>query len=118
MLTYDFMNDTRTSAELVLNWEKKQFPVKVEFDVDKIVMENAAKELKGQTGFAWQSYVSAVNYAVQNKVNYDEALTWADRAVLFNNSFVTLSTKANLQRAMGKTDDADKTMAGALAIAN
>src|ERR1043165_9678767 len=31
MLTYDFINSTRTSSELVLNWEKKQFPVKIEF---------------------------------------------------------------------------------------
>ena len=38
ILTYDFINVNRTSAELVLNWEKKQFPVKIKFDVDKIVM--------------------------------------------------------------------------------
>ncbi len=31
MLTYDFINLTKNSAELVLNWEKKQFPVKIEF---------------------------------------------------------------------------------------
>ena len=51
MLTYDFINDTKTSSELVLDWEKKQFPVKIEFDVDKIVMANAAEELKGPVGF-------------------------------------------------------------------
>ena len=41
MLTYDFKDLTKTSAELDLNWEKKQFPVKVEFDVDAIVMTPA-----------------------------------------------------------------------------
>src|ERR1043165_5583575 len=49
MLTYDFINSTRTSSELVLNWEKKQFPVKIEFDVDNIVLANATEELKGPT---------------------------------------------------------------------
>src|SRR5689334_22531682 len=38
LLTYDFINVSKNSAELVLNWEKKQFPVKIEFAVDSIVM--------------------------------------------------------------------------------
>ena len=54
LLTYDFSNATKNSAELDLNWEKKQFPVNIEFDVDNIVMANATEELKGPTGFNWQ----------------------------------------------------------------
>src|SRR5688572_7827101 len=38
LLTYDFINTTKTSADMVLNWEKKQLPVKIEFAVDDIVM--------------------------------------------------------------------------------
>ena len=79
MLTYDFINDTKTSAELVLNWEKKQFPVKIEFDVDKIVMDNATEQLKNTVGFSWQGYSSAANYALQNNVNLDQALIWANQ---------------------------------------
>jgi tetratricopeptide (TPR) repeat protein len=116
MLTYDFINSTKTSSELVLNWEKKQFPVKIEFDVDKIVMENAAAELKSAKGFNWQSYASAANYAVQNKTNYDQALKWADQAVTMNNSFPTLSAKSNVLKGMGKTEEADKIMNDAIAI--
>src|SRR6185312_14736631 len=41
LLTYDFRDVSRNSAELVLSWEKKQFPVKIEFAVDDIVMANA-----------------------------------------------------------------------------
>jgi hypothetical protein len=50
LLTYDFINTTKTSADLVLNWEKKQFPVKIEFDVDNIVMANAAGRIKKHYG--------------------------------------------------------------------
>jgi len=91
MLTYDFINDTKNSAELVLNWEKKQFPVKVEFDVDKIVMDNAAEQLKNTVGFTWQGFASAANYALQNKVNYEQGLQWANQAVAMNNSFNTIA---------------------------
>lgn len=118
MLTYDFINSTKTSSELVLNWEKKQFPVKIEFDVDQIVMNNAAEELKGPIGFNWQGFNSAANYAIQNKVNLEQASKWADQAIAQNKGFATLSTKANLLRAMGKTADADKIMTDAVAIAN
>jgi len=117
MLTYDFINLTKTSAELVLNWEKKQFPVKIEFDVDKIVLNNAAEELKGPAGFNWQGYNSAANYALQNKTGYEQALQWSDQAVAQNPSFNTLSTKGNLLRAMGKMADADTMMNKAMAIA-
>jgi len=118
MLTYDFINDTKNSSELVLNWEKKQFPVKIEFDVDNIVLANAVEELKGQKGFSWQGYASAANYALQNKTNYEQALKWIVQAIGMNNSFSTLSVKANILKAMGKTEEADKMMNDAIAIAN
>jgi len=115
MLTYDFMNNTKTSSELVLNWEKKQFPVKIEFAVDDIVMANAAEELKGAKGFNWQGPWSAANYALQNKTSYDQALKWSDQAIAANGNFLTRSTKANILTAMGKKDDADKIMNDAIA---
>jgi tetratricopeptide (TPR) repeat protein len=108
LLTYDFSNITKNSAELDLNWEKKQFPVKVEFDVDNIVMSNAEKELKGAIGFTWQGYASAANYAIQNKTNYDQALKWIDKAIALNTNFNTLTVKSNLLTAMGKTAESEK----------
>lgn len=117
MLTYEFINSSKNSSEMVLNWEKKQLPVKIEFAVDEIVMSNAAEELKGPKGFNWQGYTSAANYAVQNKVNYDQALTWIDQAIAQNKAFATLSVKANLLRTSGKNDEADKIMEDAVAIA-
>ena len=117
LLTYDFINTSKTSAELVLNWEKKQFPVKIEFDVDRIVLNNAAEELKGPTGFNWQGFASAANYALQNKTDYDQALKWIDQAIAQNNAFATLSVKSNILKAQGKTAEADTIMNKAFAIA-
>jgi TolA-binding protein len=116
MLTYDFINNTKNSSELVLNWEKKQFPVKIEFAVDDIVLANAAEELKGPKGFNWQGYASAANYALQNKTNYEQALKWIDQAIAQNNAFSTLSIKSNLLKAMGKAEEADKIMNDAIAV--
>ena len=117
MLTYDFINDTKTSAELVLNWEKKQLPVKIEFDVDKIVMDNAAEQLKNSIGFTWQGFNSAANYALQNNVSLEQGLKWANQAVTMNSNFTTLSTQANLLKQTGKTEEADKIMNNAMQVA-
>jgi hypothetical protein len=117
LLTYDFINTTKSAAELVLNWEKKQLPVKIEFDVDKIVMANAAEELKGPIGFNWQGFSSAANYALQNNVNHEQALKWIDQAITQNRNFTTLNIKSGLLKQAGKTEEADKLMTEALAVA-
>lgn len=116
MLTYDFQNLTKNSAELVLNWEKVQFPVKIEFAVDDIVLANAAAELKGPTGFGWQGYSSAAAYALANKVAYDQAMTWVDHAVSIDANFTDLHTKAGLLKAMGKATEAGTVMKDALKV--
>jgi hypothetical protein len=117
MLTYDFINVQKSSAELVLNWEKKQFPVKIEFAVDEIVMANAAQELKGPLGFNWQGFSSAANYALQNNVNLDQALVWIDQALSQNKNFQTLQVKSGLLRKMEKIPEADKLNTESIAIA-
>ncbi len=109
-LTYDVTNISRTSGELVLNWEKKQFPVKIEFDVDAIVAANAAEELKGPTGFSWQGFNSAAAYLLQNNHNLEQALAWSETAVAQNNSFSTLRVKAGILTAMGKEAEGSKIM--------
>lgn len=116
-LTYDFINLDKNSAELVLNWEKKEFPVRIEFAVDDIVMANAAEELKGTTGFSWQGYSSAANYAFQNNINQEQALTWIDQAIAQNRSFSTLIVKANLLQQTGKDTEADKVREEAMTVA-
>lgn len=117
MLTYDFINTSKTAAELVLNWEKKQLPVKIEFDVDNIVMANATEELKGPVGFTWQGFSSAANYALQNKVNTEQALRWIEQAIAQNRNFNTLNIKSGLLKHAGKTEEADKLTTEAIAIA-
>ncbi len=115
-LTYDFMNLKKNSAELVLNWEKKQFPVHIEFAVDDIVMANAAEELKSTAGFSWQGFASAAGYAQQNNVNLEQGLQWAERAVTMNKSFNTLIAKAGLLEALNREEEAKPVRTEAMAM--
>ena len=118
LLTYDFQNVTKNSAELDLNWEKMQFPVKIGFDVDKIVMNNATQELKSTAGFTWQGYAFAANYALTNKItaDYDQALKWLEQAIGQSANFTDLSIKSALLKEMGKAAEADATKKDAVAV--
>ena len=63
----------------------------------------------------WQS---AAQFCADNKVNLEEALVWADKAikepfrgaVLGHEDFSTLQTKAAVLSAMGRESEADATM--------
>lgn len=117
LLTFDFINLTKNTAELVLNWEKKQFPVSIEFAVDEIVMANAEQELKGPVGFTPQGLVSAANYAFQNNTHHEKAMMWIDQALARNNTFATKQIKAGLLRQAGKAAEGDKLLQDALTTA-
>jgi len=111
------MNMDKNSAELVLNWEKKQFPVSIKFAVDELVLANATQELKGSAAFTWQGYASAAAYTLQNKVGMDQGLVWIDQAIAQEQRFGTLIVKAGLLKATGKADESEKIRKEALTVA-
>lgn len=115
LLTYDFINLTKNSGELVLNWEKKQFPVKIEFAVDQIVMANAKDELRSSTGFNVQGPISAAQYSLNNNTDLEQGLKWINTAVAAApTNFGALQVKSGILSKMGKTEEADKMMKDAL----
>ncbi|MEZ4721738.1 MAG: DUF2911 domain-containing protein [Flavobacteriales bacterium] len=117
-LTYDFVNIDRTSATLVLDWEKKRFPVTIKFDVDEIVMENARQELKGTVGFSWEGYQSAAQYALQNGYSkLEEALAWSNTALQLNPAFNTYNLNAQILEKLGKTEEANAAREQSLIVA-
>lgn len=104
-LTFDFVDIDNTGATAVLDWEKKRFPFKVEFDVHEIVLANARNELRSTTGFGWQGFTSAANYCVQNNINHEEALGWIDQAIANTRNFNTVFVKAQLEEQMSTGGD-------------
>ncbi len=101
-LTFDFVDIDDKSATIVLDWEKKRFPINVVFDVHEIVLANARNELRSLPGFGWQGYMSAARFCVQNNINHEEALIWIDKAIANTKNFNTVFVKAQLVEQMGK----------------
>lgn len=109
-LTYDFISLDKTSATAVLDWEKKRIPFKIEFEVDKIVIANAENELRNFTGFFWQGPLSAAQYCLNNNIDLDRGLTWADQSIAMQKNFNNLSVKAQILAKQGKSSESAKIM--------
>jgi hypothetical protein len=101
----DSYNQSATSAVASLVWGKKSIPFKIEVDVHNIVIANIKNELRDVQGFFWQAPNQGALYCLNNNLELEQGLQWADQAVQTNKNFITLSTKAGLLAKSGKTDD-------------
>ena len=114
LLTYDVIDHTPNSATIALSWEKKQIPVKVEVDVHEIVLASMRDELRSTPGFTWQGWNTAANYCLNNNINHEEAITFADNAIQRGGGFPALATKSGLLIQLDRGDEAEKLMANAM----
>ena len=117
-LTYDFINLSKNSATVVLNWEKKQFPFKVEYAVDKLVINNAKNMLRSTAGFGFQGPLSAAQYCLQNNLETEQGIKWVDQAIAANPNFNGYFIKSGLLTKQGKTNEASKLNDKAVELAN
>ncbi len=118
-MTYGFDDRLPSSAIGFVQWENKRIPFKIEVpNVNDIYVTQLRKQLQSWPGFDYQSWQSAAQFCADNKVNLDEALVWADKAIkepfrgaaLGHEDFSTLQTKAAVLTAMGRESEADATM--------
>ncbi len=116
-LSYDFIDRGSKSLTAALKWDTVSVPFKIEYDVNKIVVDNARAELKGLAGFG-QGYNQAASYCLNNNYNLDEAMTWIDQSIGNGKSFLNLSVKSGLLAKQGKNDESGKLMEEALTLAN
>jgi hypothetical protein len=121
-LKYEFTDQTPNSATVNLQWEKLSIPFKVEIDPIKTQLASFRSELRTDKGFNWQTWDQAAQWSLQNGVNLEQALQWADSASGSsfggNNNFQPMATKAGILAKMGRTAEADAIMKTALPLGN
>jgi tetratricopeptide (TPR) repeat protein len=114
-LNYSFENPSAKSVEVVMHWEKIKVPINIEIG-NNAAAAHFKKELEGLAKFFWQPWNQAANYAYQNNLDVDEALTWVNRSIEINKNFQNLWTKSNLLEKKGNTAEAEKLRTDAWAI--
>jgi len=109
-LTYGFEGRLRASAIAYLRWEKKQFSFKIEVpNANELYVNKMRDDLRSYAGFDYQNWMNAARFCVQNKVNLEEALVWADAAVnppIGQENFNSLQTKASVLTALNRESEA------------
>lgn len=114
-LTYDFEDRQKSSAAAYLQWENKKVAFKIEIpNVNDIYLASLRNELRSSPGFDSQNWMNAAQFCLNNKINLEEALTWADNAVslpfIGRENFNSLSTKASILEALNRNAEAKATM--------
>jgi tetratricopeptide (TPR) repeat protein len=118
-LTYGFDDRRLESAVAVLQWEKQRVALKIDVpDSLQLYVDQIRKDLLGWPGFSYENWQNAAQFCADHKINLNEALVWADKAISepFRNAaqgrkdFYTLRTKSAVLRAMGRDQDADGVM--------
>src|SRR3954470_398091 len=113
-LEYEFEDLTADSATLTLKWEKLAVPVKIAVSPETTVA-NLRGQMRGDAQYQWQPPMQAANFCLTHKINLDEALKWVNLSIQNEERFETLSTKADVLKAMNKPDEAKKTWEQAIA---
>jgi hypothetical protein len=99
-LTFAFSDQTKTGATVALLWEKLKIPFKVEADYNNLQLESFRRELRSEKSFnpGWQSFNQAAQFCLQNNINLEEGMKWAEDALnspfYGEKNFVPMSTKA------------------------
>lgn len=112
-LEYTFDEVKPDSALATLRWEKLAVPFRISVDVKGIVLRSIKNQLRNTGGFTWAGYDEAANWCLDNNYNLEEALKWEDTSILNEERFENLETKSRIYDAMGRKEDAQKTLARA-----
>ena len=112
MLTYDFDDVSKNKATISLSWEKKRIPISIEVDTDEVVVASLKDSLRSTPGFRYQNIINAVNYLLDNNIELELALEWAEISI--NRPFIgrrnqeTLDLKARVLEKLGRNDEASE----------
>ncbi len=98
---------TENSAQVNIRWDKVSVPFTVEVkDVKALALEKARKSLAAAKPDDWQMRAQAANFALQNKLNTEEAMQWLDQSIKIRENFNNVGLKARTLAEQGKTAEA------------
>jgi len=115
-LTFEFDDRQLDTARAVLHWEHLRVPFRISVpNLTELYYQTMTMELTGSTGFNFQNWVQASQWAAQQDAYHEDAVAWAEAAVTANASFQTISNKAQVLNQVGRGEEAMETLDQAMA---
>lgn len=120
-LTYEFVDRQPESVTVALLWEHVKLPFKIEVpNMKQLYVNKMRSELQDDIGFDHRNWAAAAAWCVQNDVNLEEALAWADYAIsgafIGQEDFQTLQTKSMVLQKLNRTAEANQCMEKAIQL--
>ena len=101
VLTYEFEEVGIDQGVVVLKWEKKKFPFRIETDTKSLVLTQFRTKLSKLNDP--KQYLNAAAYCLNNNTNHEEAINWVDKSIeASGKNFNNLTLKGGL---LYKKDD-------------
>ncbi len=91
----------RTTANVVLSWEKTSIRFKVEQEVKDIVLAEI-KEKTAKPDCTADTYFDAADYYYENNIDLPSALAWAEKVVAADKKYWTYQLRARILAKMGQ----------------
>jgi len=116
-LTYDFDQVKPDSTVVEMEWERVAVPFKVSVDVHDDVQASLKKQLRSLAQYTWISWDDAANYFLAEKVDLNDALTYANKSIENEDRYDNELTKSKVLLALDRKDEAAAAEKKALALA-
>jgi tetratricopeptide (TPR) repeat protein len=117
-LTYDFDQLKPDSAVVEMAWEKIAVPFKVSVNVHEVVEASLKKQLRNLSQYTWMSWDDAANYLLAEKIDFDDALKYANKSIENEDRYDNELTKSKALTALNRKDEAATAQKKALDMAN
>ena len=117
-LEYEFEDLKADSVVVTMKWEKLAVPFRVSVTDAETIVPHIRNQLRGRAQYSWDTLEEAAQYCLTKKINLEEALKWAERSIQIEERFENLSTKADILKALNKSDEAKTVSDHAMGMAN
>lgn len=95
------------SAQVNIRWEKVRVPFTVEVkDVKTLTLQKARASVAAAKPDDFLTRLQAANFALQNKLNVEEAMGWLDQSIKIKETMGNVGLKARVLAEQGKTGEA------------
>ena len=116
-LTFSVPALSPESATVEIKWERLAVPFTVGTNTTQKVLADARAAVAAAKPDDWQTPLRAASFAVENRVDLEEANRWLDQSIRINENMRNLFEKARAQAAMGEHAAAVETAHRAIAKA-
>lgn len=94
--TIEMANIGRSTADLLIRWERLALPIQVRVDLDTKVNQNIDRAIAAAAA-DWRVYTNCAEYCLRNNTRLGEARQWVEKAIQLNGqNFYPFWLKADL----------------------